>query len=150
MGFWSTLLSIGGDIAGSFVGDPMLGNQIAGAANAVGGALNSKDAAKAATNTLTGAANQASAQLAPFAQGGNEAFKKQLAMYGITLPTGPQTAAPVAPIATNPPQMTPRYGIDTTPADTPSNNMPNPGGYRLADLVPPQVTSTSSSFRGNQ
>jgi len=31
MGFWSTLAKIGGDVGGSFIGDPMLGNQVVGA-----------------------------------------------------------------------------------------------------------------------
>jgi hypothetical protein len=35
MGFWDALLTIGGDIGGSFIGDPMLGNQLEGVKNAL-------------------------------------------------------------------------------------------------------------------
>lgn len=37
MGFWDALLTIGGDIGGSFIGDPMLGNQLEGVKNAFTG-----------------------------------------------------------------------------------------------------------------
>jgi hypothetical protein len=44
--------------------------------------------------------------------------------------------------------MKPRYGIDTTPADTPTNNMPVETPGRPPGIVPPMVTMNDYGLSG--
>lgn len=57
MGFWSSLAKIGGDIGGAFIGDPLLGNQIGGAVDAL-----SQNAGNQAVSAAQGRIAQAQAQ----------------------------------------------------------------------------------------
>ncbi len=66
MGFWTTLGTVAGDIGGSFIGDPMLGNQIVGGLNAAGvlGNNNGSGAASSGAGGLGGLGNAATVGLA--------------------------------------------------------------------------------------
>lgn len=74
-------------------------------------------AAKSSASQQQASGQSAANTFQPYVQGGNAAFNKALAMYGIP---APGTQSPIAPPSVLPASnpnggMTPRYGIDSTP-----------------------------------